>query len=105
MRAIDGVSFSVDRGEILGVVGESGCGKSVTSQSILRLYDEKYQEVKTYNPPKQIKGYEYEVEACIEALEKGELECPQMPHVETIRIMEQMDMLRKEWGYEIPTSR
>lgn len=42
MKAVDGVSFSVGRGEILGVVGESGCGKSVTSQSILRLYDEKY---------------------------------------------------------------
>ena len=41
MNAVQGVSFSVDRGEILGLVGESGCGKSVTSQSILRLYDEK----------------------------------------------------------------
>lgn len=41
IRAIDGVSFFVNRGEMLGIVGESGCGKSVTSQSILRLYDEK----------------------------------------------------------------
>ncbi|MGI5885006.1 MAG: ABC transporter ATP-binding protein [Candidatus Spyradocola sp.] len=43
MKAIDGVSFYINRGEILGMVGESGCGKSVTSQSILRLYDEKRQ--------------------------------------------------------------
>lgn len=42
LKAIDGVSFDVYKGEILGVVGESGCGKSVTSQSIMRLYDEKY---------------------------------------------------------------
>ena len=42
MKAVDGVSFYVKKGEILGVVGESGCGKSVTSQSIMRLYDEKY---------------------------------------------------------------
>ena len=41
IRAIDGVSFSVCRGEMVGIVGESGCGKSVTSQSIMRLYDEK----------------------------------------------------------------
>jgi len=41
ITAVDGVSFHVDEGEILGVVGESGCGKSVTSQSILRLFDEK----------------------------------------------------------------
>ena len=41
ITAVDGVSFQVYKGEILGVVGESGCGKSVTSQSIMRLYDEK----------------------------------------------------------------
>jgi peptide/nickel transport system ATP-binding protein len=37
VRAVDGVSLGVKRGETLGVVGESGCGKSVTSLSILRL--------------------------------------------------------------------
>src|SRR5260370_26869127 len=36
-RAVDGVSYSLDRGETVGVVGESGCGKSVTALSILRL--------------------------------------------------------------------
>ena len=37
VRAVDGVSFSILRGETLAIVGESGCGKSVTSLSILRL--------------------------------------------------------------------
>ena len=37
VRALDGVSFSIPRGKTLGVVGESGCGKSVTAQSILRI--------------------------------------------------------------------
>lgn len=41
VTAVDGVSFEVKEGEILGIVGESGCGKSVTSQSIMRLYNEK----------------------------------------------------------------
>lgn len=42
LKAIDGIDFLVYKGEILGIVGESGCGKSVTSQSVMRLYDEKY---------------------------------------------------------------
>ena len=38
VRAVDGVSFSVKRGETLGLVGESGCGKSTTGRTILQLY-------------------------------------------------------------------
>jgi oligopeptide/dipeptide ABC transporter ATP-binding protein len=39
VRAVDGVSFEVKRGETLGIVGESGCGKSVTARSILQILD------------------------------------------------------------------
>ncbi len=37
VRAVDGVTFSLERGKTLGVVGESGCGKSVLSRSIMGL--------------------------------------------------------------------
>src|SRR3982751_6234788 len=37
VRAVDGVSFHLERGELLGLVGESGCGKSVTALSLMRL--------------------------------------------------------------------
>ena len=37
VTAVDDVSFHVDRNEVLGVVGESGCGKSVTSEAIMQL--------------------------------------------------------------------
>jgi oligopeptide/dipeptide ABC transporter ATP-binding protein len=37
VRAVDGVSFYIDKGELLGLVGESGCGKSITALSVMRL--------------------------------------------------------------------
>ncbi|WRS26565.1 oligopeptide/dipeptide ABC transporter ATP-binding protein [Oscillospiraceae bacterium MB08-C2-2] len=39
VHAVDGVSFSVKKGETLGIVGESGCGKSTVARTILRIYD------------------------------------------------------------------
>ncbi len=36
-RAVNGVSYHLDRGEALGIVGESGCGKSVTASSVMRI--------------------------------------------------------------------
>jgi peptide/nickel transport system ATP-binding protein/oligopeptide transport system ATP-binding protein len=51
IRAVDGVDFQVKQGEVLGLVGESGCGKSVSALSILRLVP---------NPPGQIVAGEIE---------------------------------------------
>ena len=47
VKAVDGISFEVKSGETVGVVGESGCGKSVTALSILRLIE---------TPPGEIAG-------------------------------------------------
>jgi peptide/nickel transport system ATP-binding protein len=49
VHAVDGVSFSLEKGETLGIVGESGCGKTVTAMSILRLIPD---------PPGRIAGGE-----------------------------------------------
>jgi len=39
LKAVDGVSFSINRGETLGLVGESGCGKSTCGRTIVGLYN------------------------------------------------------------------
>lgn len=52
--------------------------------------------------PEQITGYEYEVLACKRALEEGRIECEEMPHAETIEIMEQMDEIRKQFKIVFP---
>lgn len=75
---------------------------NINNPEEIKVYNEEYQVVRTYAVPEQITGYEYEVEACVRAIESGSLECPQMPHAETIQVMEIMDGIRKSWGYEIP---
>ncbi len=75
---------------------------NINNPEMIRVYDKDHKETASYFPPKQISGYEYEVEACVRAMENGELECPEMPHEETICIMELMDQIRESWGYEIP---
>lgn len=62
--AVDGVTYHVDKGETLGIVGESGCGKSVTSLSVMRLIP---------NPPGKIVGGEILFEGA-DLLAKSEAE-------------------------------
>ena len=52
--------------------------------------------------PEQITGYEYQVTASFDAISKGLLESPYMPHQETLDIMKQIDGLRQEWGVVYP---
>ncbi len=76
--------------------------ENINNFASVTVYDVNYKAVKTVNAPKQITGYEYEVYSCMEAIEKGEKECWEMPHDETIRIMKQMDALRAQWGVVYP---
>ena len=88
------------------VYGTKGCLKVDNSNNpkVIKLYDDPTSDTPTrvIHVPEQITGFEYQVNSCIRALEKGELECPEMPHAETIRIMEMMDQLRSDWGMVYP---
>ena len=58
--------------------------------------------VETIRVPEQITGYEYQFSACRQALIDGLLEPLEMPHKETLYIMELMDGLRQKWGVRYP---
>ena len=76
-KAVDDVSFIVRRGETLAIVGESGCGKSVTALSIMRLVPD---------PPGRIVGGSITLEGTdLLALDEDEMrEDPRQPHLDDL---------------------
>lgn len=76
--------------------------KNMSNYEWIKLYNQSDEMIEMISRPDQITGYEYEVLAAIHAIQKGELECEDMPHEETIRIMEMMDGLRASWGVSYP---
>ena len=88
------------------ICGEKGylTVDNINNPQVISVYDRAGNgvPVETLPVPQQITGYEYQVEACLRALETGALECPEMPHSETIHIMRTMDALRAQWGMHYP---
>jgi len=67
-----------------------------------RIY-KNFKQVAEYSAPApRATGYEYELLSCKEALDRGWVEHPLMPHAESLAIMRQMDDLRKSWGVRYP---
>ncbi len=69
--------------------------ENINNPESITVYDSEYKKIATYKKPKQISGYEYEIEACVKAISEGWTECPQMPHSESLKIMNMMDFIRK----------
>lgn len=68
---------------------------NINNYEAFHIYNNQYELVETIVRPQQISGYEYEVLACKRALEEGKLECEEMPHEHTMRIMRLMDDIKK----------
>jgi predicted dehydrogenase len=88
-----------------GVVsGERGhlIVENINNPESIVVRDNDYKQVARYEQPPQITGFEYQVQAAIDAIRAGEIETPFMPHAETLRIMRLMDELRREWGVKYP---
>jgi predicted dehydrogenase len=75
---------------------------NINNFEAIHVYDTSYKKIASYKRPKQITGYEYEIEACVKAMNEGWLECPEMPHSETLKIMDMMDFIRKSNGIKFP---
>ncbi len=76
--------------------------KGTNNISAITVYDNNGDVVENLKIPAQISGYEYEVAACMEAVKQGRLECEQMPHSETLRMMKLLDTMRRQWDMKFP---
>ncbi|MGD1821305.1 MAG: Gfo/Idh/MocA family protein [Pleomorphochaeta sp.] len=76
--------------------------ENINNPEKISIFDEEGVLVEEILPPEQITGFEYQVRACLEAIEEGQIEPKQMPHSETLRMMEIMDQLRKTWDIVFP---
>lgn len=76
--------------------------ENINNYEEIRVYDLNRSLTAVYDRPEQISGYEYEVEACVYAIQRGQTQCSQMPHEESLRMMRWMDELRRQWGVVFP---
>ncbi len=112
------VTFTFDNGELavlhstmlsptdrLGVIyGDKGYVEvlNINNCEEIRVYNTEHKMIATHKVPEQINGYEYEVLACMKAIAQGEIECGDMPHSETLRVMQILDSIRAKWGMRYP---
>ncbi len=76
--------------------------ENIFNPKSLTVYNRRGEQVETITCPEQITGYEYEVRSCLNAIESGSFECPEMPYKDTIYMLELMDSLRAQWGMKYP---
>lgn len=68
----------------------------------LKLYIKKTDKTEYFDAPPQLTGFEFELQAALDAIDAGAYECPQMPHSQIIKMMDLMDSIRHSWGMVYP---
>lgn len=91
-------------GSVWGTDGYMVC-QNINNVEAIDVYDGNHTIVAHYDVPAQLTGYEYEVAAAAQAVIDGRTECEEMPHADTLRIMELMDSLRRDWNLTYPFER
>lgn len=76
--------------------------EDINNYSRYQVYDSDRNLVETVERPEQISGLEYEVEACIHAIQAKKLECPQVTHTDTLFLMRVLDTVRRTWDMKFP---
>lgn len=88
-------------GIIYGTNGYAVVG-NVNNYEYLEIHAPNHSLVERIDRPEQISGYEYQFESCEKAILSGSQECPEMPHGETLKMMELMDRIRAAAGISYP---
>ena len=91
-------------GSVWGTDGYMVC-QNINNVEAIDVYDGNHTVVAHYDVSAQLTGYEYEVASAAKALLEGHTECAEMPHADTMRIMELMDSLRRDWNLTYPFER
>ena len=76
--------------------------ENINNPQKVSCFDSDYKLIKEISVPTQLTGYEYEVAEAADCIAAGKMECPSMPHAETVHIMEVMDHLRAQFGVVYP---
>ena len=76
--------------------------ENINNPQNIKVFDRHYNCIKSIDVEPQITGYEYEVKEVANCIENGILEAPSMPHAETIKVMEEMDSIRKQLDITYP---
>lgn len=101
-QASSSMVVASDRGGyVWGTEGYLVC-ENINNVQWIDVFDANHAKVERIDVPAQITGYEYEVAAAANAVLDGRIECPEMPHADTLRIMRLMDRIRAAWGLVYP---